>query len=231
MITDQPTALMLFAAGFGTRMGALTQNQPKPLIRVLGAPLIDHALKLTDAISPDQIVINLHYLADMLVDHLRPHGSVVTTYEPDILETGGGLKAALPLLGNEPVYTLNPDAIWAGPNPLEILRVAWDPSRMDALLMCIPVDKTVGYMGHGDFKMDPNGRLCRGPGLVYGGAQIIKTDGLADISDRAFSLNLLWDKMLAKNRLYGVSYAGRWCDVGHPGGIDLAEKMLTDYNV
>jgi len=227
-MTDYPTALMLFAAGFGTRMGALTKDRPKPLIRVMGTPLIDHALTLAKAVEPRQIVVNLHYMADMLADHLKPHGSVVTTLEPDILETGGGLKAALPLLGPEPVYTLNPDAIWAGPNPLQMLRTAWDPSRMDALLVCVPVSQTVGYSGSGDFTVDPGGQIQRGPGMVYGGAQIVKTDGLADISDRAFSLNLLWDRMLAQGRLFAIPYPGRWCDVGHPDGIQLAEILLTE---
>ncbi|MFT7595174.1 MAG: MurNAc alpha-1-phosphate uridylyltransferase [Paracoccaceae bacterium] len=230
-MTDQPTALMLFAAGFGTRMGALTKDRPKPLIRVLNTPLIDHALKLAAAIEPQKIVVNLHYRADMLADHLAPHSTVVTALEPEILETGGGLKAALPLLGSGPVYTLNPDAIWAGPNPLELLRAAWEPSRMDALLMCIPVGQTVGHSGDGDFSTDPSGRIRRGSELVFCGAQIVKTDGLADIPDRAFSLNLLWDKMLACNRLYAIPYPGRWCDVGHPDGIGLAEQMLADHNV
>lgn len=230
-MTNQPTALMLFAAGFGTRMGDLTKNQPKPLIRILEMPLIDHALQLAEAINPDRIVVNLHYMADMLAAHLEPHRNVVTTEESDILETGGGLKAALPLLGDGPVYTLNPDAIWAGPNPLQMLRTAWDPARMDALLICVPIGQTVGYSGCGDFAAGTDGRIRRGTELVYGGAQIVKTQGLADIPDRAFSLNLLWDRMLAQDRLYALPYPGQWCDVGHPNGIQLAETLLAGADV
>ena len=162
--------------------------------------------------------------------HLTPKG-VILSPEPNILETGGGLRAALPLLGDRPIYTLNPDAIWGGPNPLTLLQSAWDPARMDALLMCVPVNRAMGYSGDGDFTADPNGRIQRGPGLVYGGAQILKTGGLHDIPDQAFSLNVLWDQMQAKDRLFTLTYPRRWCDVGHPAGIPLAESLLVNNDV
>jgi len=162
---NSPTAIMLFAAGFGTRMGALTKDMPKPLIPVGGVPLIDHALQLAGSVNPARIVANLHYRADQLADHLTPKG-VLLSHEPEILETGGGLRAALPLLGDGPVYTLNPDVIWDGPNPLKQLCAAWQPDKMDALLMCVPVSHTVGYSGRGDFIADAEGRIQRGPGLV-----------------------------------------------------------------
>jgi len=227
---SRPTAIMLFAAGFGTRMGALTSNLPKPLIPVAGKPLIDHALELTNAIQPDRIVANLHYRADQLAEYLAPKG-VLLSHEPEILETGGGLKAALPLLGSGPVFTINPDAIWDGPNPLPLLRTAWKPEKMDALLMCIPVARASGYSGPGDFTIGQDGRIQRGPGLVYGGVQILKTQGLKSIPDNAFSLNVLWNRMQAKNRLYCVVFPGRWIDVGHPEGIELAETLLASNDV
>ncbi|GAB4549519.1 MAG: nucleotidyltransferase family protein [Ruegeria sp.] len=227
-MTKRPQAVMLFAAGFGTRMRELTRTRPKPLIPVAGRPLIDHALDLTSAVRPRRVVANLHYLADQLADHLTPRGVLLSHEQPDILETGGGLRAALPLLGPGPVFTMNTDAIWSGPNPLELLQAAWDPARMDALLICVPIAQTIGHAGPGDFRIDPQGRLERGPGHVYGGIQILKTDGLADIPEKSFSLNVLWDRMHRDGRLFGLQYPGRWCDVGRPEGIALAEEMLAD---
>ncbi|WP_170468188.1 nucleotidyltransferase family protein [Ruegeria arenilitoris] len=227
-MTQTPEAVMLFAAGFGTRMGALTKDRPKPLIEVAGQPLIDHALGLVDELRPKRVVANLHYLPEQLEAHLAPKGVLLSNETGQILETGGGLRAALPLLGPQPVFTLNPDAIWSGPNPLTLLQKAWDPDRMDALLMCVPVDQTVGHAGKGDFTADKNGRITRGGTLIYGGAQIMKTEGLLDIPETSFSLNLLWDKMQQNNRLFACIYPGRWCDVGHPEGIALAEDLIAN---
>ena len=217
---------MLFAAGFGTRMGALTADRPKPLVEVAGRPMIDRALDLVDAYGSEKVVANLHYKSDMLRAHLAGRDIGFSEEYPEILETGGGLRAALPLLGTGPVMTLNTDAIWSGPNPLQILAKAWDPERMDALLICVPRDSAVGHSGTGDFLSDEQGRLRRGPGAIYGGAQIVNPDGLHAIEQDAFSLNLLWDRMLRDGRLFGIGYPGQWCDVGRPEGIALAERMI-----
>jgi len=219
--------VMMFAAGFGTRMKHLTADRPKPMVEVAGRPLIDHTLTLAREISPPCIVTNLHYRPELLKDHLSPLGVQTIVEAPDILETGGGLRNALPILGCGPVITMNTDALWRGPNPLRLLLDAWDPTRMDALLMGIPAEHALEHVGQGDFTKDLDGRLSRGPGLVYGGVQILKTDLLADISQRAFSLNLVWDLMLARGRLHGLRYPGMWCDVGHPGGVMTAERMLS----
>lgn len=229
-MSDTPDAVMLFAAGFGTRMGALTRDRPKPLIPVAGRALIDHALDLAEAIAPARIVANTHYRAEMIADHVAPRGVLLSHEAPEILETGGGLRAALPLLGDRPVYTLNSDAIWAGPNPLALLRDAWEPARMDALLICIAPERAAGHAGAGDFKTDADGRIARGAGLIYGGAQVIRTTGLGDVPDAAFSLNLLWDRMIADGRAFALHYPGRWCDVGRPEGIALAETLLVEAN-
>lgn len=222
---------MLFAAGFGTRMGALTATRPKPLIPVAGKPLIDHALDLVSAHGLARTVVNTHYLPDQIEAHLAGRDITLSHEAPDILETGGGLRAALHLLGDGPVFTMNTDAVWSGPNPLAQLATAWNPDEMDALLLCIPPAAAIGHAGQGDFEIDPSGRARRGPGAIYSGLQILKTDALADIPDRAFSLNLLWNRMLEQNRLFATTYPGTWCDVGTPEGIDLAEAMLRDADV
>ncbi len=222
-----PDSIMLFAAGFGTRMGALTADRPKPLIPVGGRALIDHALDIAAAHGPLRRVVNTHYRADQIAAHLADRGVSLSREHPEILDTGGGLRAALPLLGPQPVFTLNTDAVWSGPNPLDLLAQAWDPARMDALLLCVSPEQALGRTGVGDFHLS-DGRLTRGGDLVYTGAQILRTDGLSDIPDPVFSLNLLWNGMQARGRLYGVTYPGRWCDVGHPEGIALAETLLTD---
>lgn len=221
--------LMVFAAGFGSRMGALTATQPKPLIKVAGRALIDHALDL--AADASRIVVNTHYRADQMALHLAGR-RVKLSHEPAILETGGGLKAALPLLGNGPVMTLNSDAIWTGANPLAQLAAGWD-DRMDALLLLLPAPDAAGFNGPGDFSLE-NGRIARANGVAgyaYLGAQIIRTDGLHDIPDPVFSLNRLWDAMIAAGRAYGLVHRGGWCDVGRPENIAGAEAMLAGRDV
>lgn len=222
---------MLFAAGFGTRMRHLTADQPKPLIPVAGKTLIDHALDQVDGFGLDHVVVNLHYRPDQLQSYLARRNIAFSHETPDILETGGGLRHALPLLGAGPVFTMNTDMVWAGPNPLQTLADAWDPDQMDALLLCIPKSHATGYTGDGNFIIAPGGTVARGPGPVYSGLQILKTDGLHDIPDHAFSLNVLWDKMLASGRLHAIEYPGQWCDVGTPEGIELAEAMLKAADV
>lgn len=219
-----PNALMLFAAGFGTRMGALTAHQPKPMIEVAGRPLIDHALGHTDGIVSGPIVANLHYLPEILERHLAGTPVITLREGPEILETGGGLRNALPNLGDGPVFTMNSDAIWAGKNPLKVLQDHWN-DQTEALLLCVEPSRAVGHKGAGDFLPGPPVR--RGPGLIYTGAQIIRTEGLAQIADQSFSLNLLWNQMLERGTLRLVEYLGEWCDVGRPEGIAQAETMLA----
>ncbi|MCZ0811264.1 MAG: nucleotidyltransferase family protein [Pseudomonadota bacterium] len=223
---DSPRSVMLFAAGFGTRMGALTAERPKPMIEVAGRPLIDHALSLVRAHRPDRIVANVHYRPDPLIRHLEGSEVIISHETPDILETGGGLRAALPHLGEGPVFTMNTDAVWSGPNPLDLLFDLWQPARMDALLLCVPRQNAIGHGGQGDFVVRGDAPARRGPGQIYTGLQILRTDVLNDIPNRAFSLNVLWDRMLTRKRLFAASYPGRWCDVGRPEGIALAEEML-----
>lgn len=223
-----PFPLMIFAAGFGTRMGALTADRPKPLIPVAGRPLIDHALDAALDAGAGRIVVNVHYLADQMEAHLAGRGVTISDERAQILETGGGLRAALPLLGAGPVAVLNSDGIWTGTNPLAQLAAAWD-DRMEALLLLLPVTETKGHGAKGDFRLDSTGRISRGQGgedHVYIGAQILKPARLADVPDPVFSLNRIWNDMIAAGTAYGIVHQGGWCDVGHPEGIAEAEDLL-----
>ncbi|MGB0530696.1 MAG: nucleotidyltransferase family protein [Paracoccaceae bacterium] len=231
MMAKTPFPVMIFAAGFGRRMGALTKDKPKPLVPVKGRALIDYAVDIARESGAQTILVNLHYKHQMLADHLRD-APVQTRLElPDILETGGGLKAALPQLGAGPVVTINSDAIWQGENPIAALRARWQPERMEALLLCIERTRAHGHSGAGDFSLAENGCLQRGGNLVYTGVQIIKTEGLMAIEQRAFSLNLLWAQMIERQGVYGAVYRGNWCDVGHPEGLVCAQNMLSHSNM
>lgn len=223
--------LMVFAAGKGTRMGALTANRPKPLIEVAGKPLIDHALDIAKTAGAAPIVVNTHYLGDQIVAHLAGRPVVISAEDGLLLETGGGLRKALPLLHSSPVMTLNSDAVWTGANPLAELASRWDDTRMDALLLLALPAEARGHTGQGDFLLDDEGRLNRAngaPGLVYLGAQILRTERLDEIPDQIFSLNLLWDLLIAGGRVFGVIHQGGWCDVGRPEGIAEAEALLSE---
>ncbi len=224
-----PYPLMLFAAGFGTRMGQLTADQPKPLIPVAGRALIDHALSVATEAGVARVVVNTHYRAKQMAAHLAGRRVAISHEAGEILETGGGLKAALPLLGDGPALILNSDGIFTGANPLRTLAKAWDPSRMEALLLVLPLERTRAHGPRGDFQLDPKGRLSRGAGgedHVYIGAQIINPTRVRAYPDRVFSLNRVWDQMIAAGTAYGVLHPGNWCDVGTPEGIAEAEALL-----
>lgn len=217
--------ILLFAAGKGTRMAPLTDTMPKPLIPVAGKPLLDHALDYAEATKCNPKVVNLHYKADMIRDYLAGRAILFSDESDALLETGGGLRHAVDLLGGSPVMTMNTDAVWRGPNPLTTIMDAWD-DRMEALLLLVDRTNVHGHKGNGDFEIDNAGRLHRGPGAVYTGVQIIRTDCLADIAEGAFSMNVVWDQIAARGGLYGVRYDRQWCDVGQPDSIPIAEAML-----
>ncbi|MCA0042161.1 nucleotidyltransferase family protein [Celeribacter litoreus] len=218
-----PNSVMIFCAGRGTRMKALTQDRPKPMIEVAGKPLVDHALEQLEGV--EHRVANLHYLPDMLEQHLGALG-VKTVFEPTLLETGGGLKNALPMFSTDTLFTMNTDAVWNGPRAAEILSKAWDPDRMDALLLVVPMARTHAHLGTGDFDLSGEGRISRGNATVYTGMQILKTEAVAEIEDDHFSLNIVWENLFRRGRIFGVEYPGDWVDVGHPDGIEIAETLL-----
>lgn len=225
-----PDACMILAAGFGTRMGALTASRPKPLIPVAGRPLIDHALAQARGAGVERIVVNGHYHADQMRAHLAGMPDVAFSEEqPEILDSAGGVRHALPLLDADPVFTVNADAVWSGPNALNTLSAAWDSDRMDVLALMVPQSRAVGRQAGGDFARDGHGRLSwNKAGEVYTGAQILRTDLLNGYPDGPFSLHEVWNAAMASGRMFGTVYMGYWADVGHPDGIGMAEEMLRN---
>ncbi|MGI3183984.1 nucleotidyltransferase family protein [Nioella aestuarii] len=223
-----PTACMILAAGFGTRMGALTQTRPKPLIPVAGRALIDHALEQARGAGVRRIVVNGHYHADQMRAHLAGMADVAFSEEqPLILDSAGGIRHALPLLDARTIFTLNADAVWSGPNALATLAAAWDPEQMDVLTLMVPQSRAVGRQEGGDFTRDAQGRLSWDKtGEVYSGAQILKTHLLQGYPEGPFSLHEVWCAAMARGRMFGTPYQGHWADVGHPEGIGLAEEMV-----
>lgn len=226
---------MIFAAGFGTRMKPLTDDRPKPLVTVGSQSLLDHALEIGTAGNADPIVVNAHYKAEMIVDHLAGSDVQVITETPQILDTGGGLKNALPHLPGDAIATLNSDAVWSDPNALEMIWNAWDPAKMDALLMVVPKTSAHGHLGAGDFDLSPENqpafRTKDTAPYVYTGLQIIKSDTLSTMDETVFSLRILWERFAKEGGLYGTVYPGTWCDVGHPEAIPMAEALLKDRDV
>lgn len=216
---------MFFAAGLGTRMGALTQNQPKPLIKVAGKALIDHAIDIAAEAGANPMIVNLHYRPEMIRDHLAQRDVLFSDESDMLLETGGGLRKAIPLLQGNPTLTMNTDAVWNGPNPVRHIMDAWRP-QMEALLLVVEKPNVVGHLGKGDFRVGADGQLHRAPDTIYTGVQIIRTDVLAEIKETAFSMNVAWDIISKRGGLFGTIYSGQWCDVGQPSSIPLAEAML-----
>lgn len=226
MTNDALNSVLLFAAGLGTRMRPLTGTRPKPLVQVADRTLLDHALDLCTDASLSNIVVNAHYKSEMIYDHLRDHPVQISDESDQLLDTGGGLRKAASRLGPGPAFTMNTDAVWQGPNPFQMLARAWNPDVMDALLLLIPPENALGTTSSGDFTRDQEGRIIRGPGSIYTGCQIIKPDLCENGPDGAFSLNVIWDQLIEKNTIFGVEYSGRWCDVGSPQNIALAETLL-----
>jgi MurNAc alpha-1-phosphate uridylyltransferase len=237
-MTVKIESAMVMAAGLGKRMRPLTVTRPKPLVRVAGKPLIDHSLDRIAAAGVGHVVINVHYLADALEAHLAaqtwPFSIAISDERGQLLETGGGMVKALPLLTGDPILIVNSDNIWTdGPeDSIQHLARHWDGDRMDALLLVIRQASATGHGGKGDFHMDPNGQLSRRkPGrvapFVYTGIQLISPRLLDGAPEGAFSTNILWDRAIAAGRLFGVAHMGQWFDVGTPASIAPTEAALA----
>lgn len=229
---------MLMAAGLGKRMRPLTATRPKPLVRVAGKPLIDHALDRLEAAGIERVVVNVHYLADTMVAHLKARHSpmeiCISDEREKLLETGGGLVKALPLLGDEPFLCANSDNLWIdGPrDSITTLAAQWDDARMDALLLLVPHARANCHNGPGDFHMDALGRIRRRkPGhvapFVFTGVQILSPRLIADPPSDVFSTNIFWDRAIAQGRAWGVSHQGLWFDVGTPRALPIAEEIIA----
>ena len=226
---------MVMAAGLGKRMRPLTASQPKPLVRVAGKPLIDHALdRLADA-GVAKAVVNVHYLADSLEAHLAARKAPKVTISDErelLLETGGGMVKAQPHLP-DPFFCLNADNIWLdGPrNAFADLSEAWDARKMDALLLVVPHSRAENFTGKGDFHMDALGRLTRRRSgriapFIYTGIQLVSHRLLRDAPEGKFGTMQLWQRAIEEERLYGASFTGRWFEVGTPQSIRPTEEAL-----
>ncbi|HEY6965191.1 MAG TPA: nucleotidyltransferase family protein [Erythrobacter sp.] len=227
---------MILAAGLGKRMRPLTASQPKPLVRVGGKALIDHALDRLAEAGIGKAVVNVHYLADALEAHVLARKTPQVTVSDEralLLETGGGMTKALPQLP-DPFFALNADNIWLdGPkSAFHDLTRRWDPATMDALLLVVPHARAMNFSGPGDFHMDPMGRLSRrrdgriAP-FIYTGIQLVSHRLLRDAPEGPFSTNILWNRAMEEGRLYGLSFTGLWFEVGTPQMIRPTEEALT----
>lgn len=231
-----PTHAMVLAAGLGTRMRPLTEDTPKPLLALCGRSLLHHAMdRLCDA-GIARIVVNAHWFADQVAAAVAEHDArpaPVVLKEDTLLETGGGVKAALPHLGSDPFVVVNGDAFWLdGPSQaLKRMFAAFDPEEMDALLLLVRTAHVDGETGRGDFLLDPLGRARRpkereiAP-YLFGGVQILSPRLFEGMPDGAFSLNRVYDRAIEEGRLFGLVHDGAWFHLSTPRDLERAETML-----
>lgn len=227
---------MVLAAGLGLRMRPITETRPKPLVTVAGRTLLDRALDALAAAGVTDAVVNVHYLAQMIEDHLVARTAPridISDERETLLETGGGVTKALPLLGAGPFYVVNADIAWRdGPQPaLSRLGAMWDPADMDALLLLHPVGAATGYDGAGDYAADAAGRLARRRDApcaphVFTGVQILHPRLFDGAPEGPFSLTRLYDAAESAGRLFGLVHDGEWYHIGTPAGLEEAEARL-----
>ncbi|MES2781245.1 MAG: nucleotidyltransferase family protein [Pseudomonadota bacterium] len=230
---------MIMAAGKGTRMMPLTADRPKPLIEVGGVALLDHVLDHLRDAGIGRIVVNVHYRAEQVEQHLAASASdldVRISDERDLLrDTGGGLVHALPIISDDPFICVNADNWWtnSGENAISRLMAAWDDDRMDVLMLLIPLEAAYNSQGIGDFNMDADGRLSRRQGnapatYVWTGIQMLSKRLIIDPPEDVFSTNLFWDRAIAEGRCMGIVHDGLWFDVGYPAAIAATEAKLAE---
>lgn len=229
---------MVMAAGLGKRMRPLTATRPKPLVKVAGKAMIDHSLdKLWEA-GVMKVVVNVHYLPDALEAHLKsvnyPFDIRISDERAQLMETGGGMVQAEPLIDEDRFFSINSDNLWTdGPaNSLQRLEERWDDAEMDALLLLVPQTSAHNYKGAGDFKLDDHGRVSRrlpdrqAP-FIYTGIQLLSKRLLRDAPEGPFSTNILWSRAIEEGRLFGLVHEGDWFEVGSPEAIAPTEAALA----
>ena len=237
---SQVDTAMIMAAGKGTRMMPLTADRPKPLIEVGGVALLDHVLDHLRDAGIGKIVVNVHYRAEQVEQHLAASAAdlqVSISDERDVLrDTGGGLVHALPIISDDPFICVNADNWWtnAGENAISRLMAAWDDDRMDVLMLLIPLELAFNSQGIGDFNMDADGRLSRRQGnapasYVWTGIQMLSKRLIVDPPADVFSTNVFWDRAIAEGRCMGIVHEGLWFDVGYPAAIAATEAKLADH--
>jgi MurNAc alpha-1-phosphate uridylyltransferase len=234
-MSTHPTIAMLLAAGLGTRMRPLTDATAKPLLPLGGRPLIDHALDHLTEAGVHTVVVNAFWQADRLATHLadRTEPRIILLRETTLLDTGGGVHAAQDQLGDAPFYVVNGDAFWLnGPRPaLTRLAEAFDPDRLDAVLLVYRTAHVHAEVGFGDFMVDTWGGLRRRGErevvpYVYAGVQVVSPALFADAPAGPFSMNLLWDRAIAADRVRAVVHDGVWFHLSTPGDLSDAESIL-----
>ena len=230
---------MIMAAGLGKRMRPLTATKPKPLIEVAGQSLLDHVLERLKAAGVKRVVVNVHYLADAVEAHLgtRSHGLEIAISDERklLMETGGGMVQAEPLIDADPFLVVNSDNLWIdGPaDTLKLLASHWDDSKMDALLLLVPLARAENHKGMGDFHMGRTGRLrrrdkSRVAPFVFTGIQMVSKRLLRDAPEGPFSTNILWNRAIEEGRCFGAVHQGLWFDVGTPRSITMTEATLEN---
>jgi MurNAc alpha-1-phosphate uridylyltransferase len=234
----KPAKAMVLAAGLGLRMRPLTDHLPKPLIRVAGRALLDHVLDKLGSAGVDEAVVNVHYLPDQIIDHTASRKSprvIISDERNQVLGTGGGVVKALPLLGAAPFFHVNSDTLWIDGVQSNLARLAeaFDPARMDVLLLMAPTASSIGYSGRGDYAMLPDGALRKRREhqvvpFVYAGAAIMSPAIFADAPKGEFSLTRMFDAANEQERLFGLRLDGVWMHVGTPDAVHAAEEAFLE---
>jgi MurNAc alpha-1-phosphate uridylyltransferase len=234
-----PRTAMVLAAGLGTRLRPITETIPKPLIEINGRTLLDHAIDRLALVGVERVVVNVHYRAEMVAAQLarRDHPHIEVSHEAELLETGGGVARALPLL-DDAFFVVNSDVFWLDgkERALQRLATAFDPERVHAILLLQPTATAVGYEGSGDYLIDPRGCPRRrserevAP-FLYAGIQLLNRRAFTGISDRVFSLVRLFDRAEKAGRLHAIVHDGEWYHIGTPQGLAATRERLSPHRI
>jgi MurNAc alpha-1-phosphate uridylyltransferase len=234
----KPAKAMILAAGLGLRMRPLTDHMPKPLVQVAGRALLDHVLDKLGKAGVSEAVVNVHYLPDQIIDHVAARAKprvIISDERDEVLDTGGGIVKALPLLGHDPFFHVNADTLWIdGVRPnLARMADAFDPARMDILLLMAPTTSSIGYGGRGDYAMLPDGALRKRKEhqvvpFVYAGVAIMSPSQFTDAPSGKFSLTRMFDRANEQERLFGLRLDGVWMHVGTPDAVHAAEEAFLE---